>query len=261
MGYWDERNKEAMDLLTDKSIAETEAQLAKYYQKCMKSTTEQFADTYQHLLDSVADGRQPTPADLYKLDKYWQAQAQLQKNLQNLSDKTGQLFYKEFVKQYEGIYKALALPTELAFGTVDNAVAKQVINSIWCSDGKQWSQRIWENTNKLQQELNDKLIECLVDGKKTTELKQALMERFGVSYNRADTVVRTEMAHIQTESACQRYKDAGIERYEVLVSPDERTCDDCGEYDGQQFLLSEMVVGVNAPPFHPNCRDCIVPVI
>ncbi|MBQ0099695.1 MAG: minor capsid protein [Firmicutes bacterium] len=52
-----------------------------------------------------------------------------------------------------------------------------------------------------------------------------------------------------------------MERYEVLVSPDERTCDDCGEYDGQQFLLSEMVVGVNAPPFHPNCRDCIVPVI
>ena len=80
-----------------------------------------------------------------------------------------------------------------------------MINQIWCADGKSWSNRVWKNTDKLQQALNDNLIHCVLTGKKTTELKNILQNDFNVSYHRADSIVRTEMAHIQTQAAQKRY--------------------------------------------------------
>jgi hypothetical protein len=76
-----------------------------------------------------------------------------------------------------------------------------MINRVWVADGKSWSERVWDNTEKLQQTLNDNLVHCLVAGKKTTDLKNLLQEQFNVSYNRADSLVRTEIAHIQTQAA------------------------------------------------------------
>jgi hypothetical protein len=76
-----------------------------------------------------------------------------------------------------------------------------MINQIWCADGKSWSSRVWKNTELLQQELNDSLIDCLLTGRNPSELKQRLIERFNVAYNRADSIVRTEITHIQTQAA------------------------------------------------------------
>ena len=38
----------------------------------MKKIIKQFEETYNNVILSVEDGKEPTPADLYKLDKYWQ---------------------------------------------------------------------------------------------------------------------------------------------------------------------------------------------
>ena len=112
--------------------------------------------------------------------------------------------------------------------------------------------------------LNEQLLNTVITGKKTTELKNLLQERFGVSYSRANTLVRTELAHIQTEAAKKRYEDYGLEQYEILGNDDD-TCGnhsvDCHEMDGKVFYYHEMSVGKNAPPFHPNCKCCIVPVV
>jgi len=37
------------------------------------------------------------------------------------------------------------------------------------------------------------------------------------------------------------------------------TCTLCGKFDGEHFPMSKFEVGVNAPPFHPNCRGCVSP--
>lgn len=49
--------------------------------------------------------------------------------------------------------------------------------------------------------LNEHLIHCVATGKTPGELKKLLQEDFGVSYGRADSLVRTELAHIQTQAA------------------------------------------------------------
>jgi SPP1 gp7 family putative phage head morphogenesis protein len=121
-----------------------------------------------------------------------------------------------------------------------------------------------DNTEKLLEALNANLVHCVVTGKKTTELKNLLMEQFNVSYRRAEMLVRTELAHIQTTAAAQRYQDYGLTYYEIQGNEDD-SCGgkaiDCHKMDGKIFKYSEMRAGVNAPPFHPNCKCGILPVV
>lgn len=256
--YWVERQRKAQENLTNKSIKQTEAQLKKYYKSAMDNVINEFEQTIFKLNSAIQNGKQPTPADLYKLDKYWQLQAQLRDELYTLGEKQAALFSKKFEQQYMRIYKMIALPdTDKSFSNVDLASARQMINQIWCADGKSWSQRIWTNTEKLQQALNDNLINCVASGKKTTQLKQMLQHSFQVGYSRADSIVRTEMAHIQTQAAQQRYKDSGIEQVEIWVDPDERTCDICGELHENRYSVFDDV----PIPAHTNCRCCIIPVV
>jgi SPP1 gp7 family putative phage head morphogenesis protein len=164
---------------------------------------------------------------------------------------------KKFIETYKGVYGNIALPSGRAHSTIDNALVKQLINSVWCADSKSWSERIWENTAKLAETLNEGLVECVLTGKKTTDLKKDLQERFLVSYGEADRLVRTEIAHIQTQAAEQRYKDAGVQKVEIWADEDERRCDVCGKLHQKQYP-----VGAAVPiPAHPNCRCCIIPVI
>lgn len=258
--YWIKRNEKAQTVLFNKTVKETEAQLKRYYASAAKSAINNFEAVYDKVLAAQVMGEPITPADLYKLDKYWRVQAEAQKELTKLGNKQIKLLTNKFTETYKRGYSELALPSGL-LGTVDIEKAAQLINSIWCADGKNWSQRIWNNTAKLQKALNDGLVDCVISGKKTSELKALLQEKFKTSYYSADMICRTELAHIQTQAAADRYKDSGLKYYEVVVSPDDRTCEVCGDFDGKRFLLSEMQEGINAPPFHPNCRDCIVPVI
>ncbi|MBQ8763134.1 MAG: minor capsid protein [Clostridia bacterium] len=88
---------------------------------------------------------------------------------------------------------------------------------------------MWGNTEKLIETLNEELINCVATGRNTNELKQLLQERFNVSYSNADSIVRTETAHIQTQAAKQRYTDYGIQEVEVWADEDERRCEVCGK--------------------------------
>lgn len=256
--YWQDRLGKSQQELTNRGIAKTEKQLIKYYQKSMDSVIKEFENTYLKLLEIMVDGKQPTPADLYNLSKYWELQGQLKRELEKLGDKQAALMSKQFTEQYLDVYNSFALPdTDGYFHTVDKKTAQQMINNIWCADGKSWSNRVWTNIDKLQQTLNDNLIDCVVTGKKSTELKNILQKEFDVSYHRADSLVRTEMAHIQTQAAQQRYKDAGITEVEVWADKDERRCDVCGKLHEKRFKIYETV----PIPAHPRCRCTIIPVV
>ena len=96
--------------------------------------------------------------------------------LQKLGEKQEVLFSKKFEEAYEHIWKSISFPSQSAFTQPNLENANELINSIWCADGKNWSARVWENIDKLQESLNDALVDCVITGKKTTELKHMLME-------------------------------------------------------------------------------------
>ena len=255
--YWIERLAETQNNLTDKNIKQIEKQLRKYYSNTMKKIVADFETVYDKLLIDMEEGKQPTAADLYKLDRYWQLQNQLKQELQKLGDKEIELLSKGFVNNFLDIYNSITIEGKESFNTIDAAAAKQIVNQVWVADGKNFSQRIWDNTNKLIETLNDNLIHCVITGKKTTELKKLLQDRFGVSYNSADTIVRTELAHIQNTAAQKRYEDYGIKEMMVWADEDERRCEKCGKLHEKKYNINEQV----PIPAHPRCRCSIIPVV
>ena len=256
--YWQDRAADTLNKVSNKSINQIEKQLKKYYRELMTRTIEDFERVYNKILQAKEDGKEPTPADLYKLDTYWEHQAQLRKDLRALGDKEITLLSKNFEQNYFEVYYAVATVGEITYSTIDSPMVQQMINQIWCSDGKNWSQRVWKNTELLQQTLNEELLHCVVAGKNPRELKKLLEYRFDVSYQAADTLVRTEIAHIQVEATKKRYEDAGITDVMVWATEDERRCEICGNLHRKKFPLHAANIPI---PAHPRCRCNIIPVV
>ena len=269
--YWRNRLLETQRKWTDKDIDIINKIINSYYRTAMINIIKEFEAVYDKVLAQAEEGKQITPADLYKLDKYYQMQAQLQDTLQKLGDRTCEVLAKKFGQEYKHMYSEAGVDTEgkkikasksdKAFATIDAQGAKHIANQIWAADGKSWSERVWKNLGDLQRTLNDGLIDCVITGKKTTQLKKQLMERFSVSYHRAETLVRTEMAHVETQAALDRYKSSGTEKVRIIVDPDERTCKECSKWDDKIINITDIQTGTNCPPFHPNCRCAIAPVV
>lgn len=255
--YWKDREAESLALLHSKSVKQTEKQITKYYKTASQNVVGSFLNTYNHILRMKAEGKEPTPADLYKLDAYWQAQATIKHELQKLGDKQSVAFLKRFTEMWGNVYETVAVKDGGNYNRIDEKTVQQMIKSVWCADGKSWSDRVWENTEALQEALNEELINCVLTGADERNLRQRLMYDFNVSYNNADTLIKTEMAHIQTQAAQTRYKDAGVEYMEVWADEDERRCEVCGKLHQKKYSIYER------PPIpaHPRCRCCILPVI
>lgn len=256
--YWGDRLAKAQNAITLKNEKQIRTQLVKYYGSTMKKVIADFEATLDKLMVTTKiDGREPTPADLYKLEKYWVLQAQMNQELNKLGNRTLKTLSKTFERNYFEVYFSLEIEGVTAFNTLDKEAVKQMINQVWVADGKTFSQRVWDNTNRLKQTLNEQLIHCVATGNKTSDLKKELQERFNVSYRRADTLARTELCHIQTQAAKKRYEDYGIEYVEVLVDEDAKTCDKCKELIGKKWKTTD----TPPLPVHPNERCCLIPVI
>lgn len=257
MSYWDKRVAEAQAAISEKTTKQIEKQLRKYYKRAAAQVIDDFERTYNKVLLQKAEGAQVTPALLYKLDAYWKMQGQLRQQLQKLGEKQVSLLTKYFELNFFEVYYSIAIPGVEAFNSIDNKVVEQLINQIWVADGKSWSQRIWDNTELLVETLNEELVHCVVTGKTSSQLKQILQERFSVSYERADALAKTEIAHVQTQAARQRYQDYGISKVQIWADKDERRCDVCGKLHKKIYSINESV----PIPAHPRCRCCIIPLI
>ena len=255
--YWQDREAQAQAKITERSVKQTEKLLAESYRNSAKKVIEEFEATYQKLLDTIEDGREPTPADLYKLDKYWTMNNKLNFELRKLGEAQERILTKQFLIEFAEIYEAIQFNHTEAFSTISREGMLQSINSIWCADGLTWSNRIWNNIENLTETLQEQLTHSVVTGKKTSELKKLLQERFDVSFSQADSLVRTEMAHIQTSAAQQRYKDYGIAEVQVWADKDERRCEICGKLHQKKYPVNAAM----PIPAHPRCRCTIIPVV
>lgn len=135
----------------------------------------------------------------------------------------------------------------------------QAMDTVWA--GGNYSTRIWKNTERLAETLSSEIEAAFLSGKSVRRMADTIMERFGVGYRAAECLVRTETSYVQNRTAARSYEDAGCTEYEVLTAQDRRTCQYCAKQNGKRYLLATMQAGENAPPFHPNCRCTILPVV
>lgn len=145
------------------------------------------------------------------------------------------------------------------FATLDEKTISKVINKPWSADGKNFSQRIWGNRQKLVNELNTELTRNIILGQDTQKAIDAIAKKMKVSKSNAGALVMTEEAFFSSAAQRDSFNELDVEQFEVVATLDSHTSDICQGMDGKHFSMSQWEVGVTAPPFHVRCRTTTVP--
>lgn len=259
MNYWETREIRQREALLDKTILDTDGELAIQYKRTLKRIKRDMEGLYDEILASRADGTLLV-SDLYKFNRYFNLINNINKEMTVLGQKELPIYEKHFIRLYNENTKIIE--GEFGLGaSINEERAKRVVNSIWCSDGKHWSDRVWAHKQELSVRLEQGLIDCVARGASRDELSKQITKDFSTSFSNADRIARTELSHIQNQSALDKYRDAGITHYQFLATLDNKTGERDRELDGKIFPIDAAATGVNFPPIHPNCRCTVLAVV
>jgi len=121
--------------------------------------------------------------------------------------------------------------------------------------GSNYSKRVWKNTKKLTESLEEVITQGLMTGQSIRDMELALEARVVSERYKINRIIRTEVNHCCNQGTLMSYKAAGTLRYIYLATLDMRTSSICRSLDKEVFFVSKAKVGVNFPPMHPNCRS------
>lgn len=143
------------------------------------------------------------------------------------------------------------------FSAVPTRLINKIINEDW--SGKNYSKRIWANTDKLAEELREVLTEAAVTGESIYKTSRKVAEKFDTASYNAERLIRTETTYATNQAEMLAYDELDIDEYEFVATLDIRTSSICQKLDGKVFKTSEAQAGKNLPAMHPNCRSTTIP--
>lgn len=146
-----------------------------------------------------------------------------------------------------------------AMNRLDPETVEKIVSKPWAVDGKNFSDRLWENKTKLINNMHNSLSRMCITGEAPDRAIAEISKQMGVSKAQAGRVVMTESAAFANKARQDCMEELDVEQFEVVETLDSHTCETCGGMDGKHFSMREFEVGVTAPPFHPNCRGCTCP--
>ena len=143
--------------------------------------------------------------------------------------------------------------------SLNDKLVNTVIKKPWAPDGKNFSDRIWEDKDKLINTLHTEMTQAFIRGDSLEKLADKIAEKMKVSKANASRLVYTESAAYSSKARFKSFQDLGVEKYEIVATLDNRTSDICQDMDGKVFDLKDYEVGVTANPFHVRCRTTTAP--
>ena len=150
------------------------------------------------------------------------------------------------------LYKGFEMGT--SFNLLSKSTVKALINNP--VNGKMFSDRIWSNTAKLADNVNQTLRGGITQGLSNREMAKRIENHMGTGFKNAKRLIDTEVTNTLNQSAMESYKESGVvDRYQYLATLDNRTSDVCANLDNQVFDLDKGITGLNLPPLHVNCRS------
>ena len=170
-------------------------------------------------------------------------------------DKTMRKVYES--SYHHAVYEAARMSgLDLQTGPIDEGALETILKKKW--SGQNYSERVWNNTQKVADAIKEELMIGALTGKTEKEMTDSINEQFLSGRNNARRLVRTESSYIHNEAHFQAYRDYGIELYRFVATLDLRTSQICREKDGSVYRVDDKKTGVNAPPMHPYCRSTTI---
>lgn len=162
--------------------------------------------------------------------------------------------YKDnYYKNLFDIGKTIGIKSSVS--AVDDKKVRRVLNASW--SGKNYSKRIWKNTDKLSKLIKNEITDGFHRGISVSKMAKLVQQRMDVGKYEATRLIRTEMNYVQNQAAFDSIKDGGMKYYIFLATLDKRTSTKCREHDRKVYSIDNAIPGTNMPPLHPNCRSTI----
>lgn len=287
MSYWTDR-QEQLKQTAEKDETKLKKRLSSFYDAEFKRLDKEIAAYYQkygednviayrNLLQSLSDEdktllmermddfaeKYPQYADLmpvresiYKLDRLQGLQYSVYISEAEIAGYTNAQMTEYLTKlSQQGVnYGMETLGFGKNFYSINSDIVKQFVDVPWLNE-ENFSTRIWNDTKKLAQYLNQDLAQGFARGDSYDKLVQNLRKRFS-RVNRKDAyrLIYTEGTFVMAESTMQPFKE-DFTKYRTSPVLDGKTCSICRNMRREVFEISERQPGVNFPPFHPWCRD------
>lgn len=286
MSYWTKRQEQLNDQLEkdeerlrkrlssyyDTESRKLEKEIASYYMKygidnviqyrtLMESLSdedrklliqrmEEFAEKYPQY-----DYLMPIRESIYKLNRLEGLQYSIRMQQYEMGAITREELNKHLERQ--AMRGANAAAEAMGFGENFYAsnpdIVKLFVDVPW-SNEKNFSHRIWENTEKLANYLNTDIAQGFARGDSYDKLARQLKKRFGdVSRNDAYRLIYTEGTYVMAEATMQPFLE-DFDEYKVSNVDDGKVCKICRELADKTFKISDRQPGVNFPPLHTWCR-------
>lgn len=204
--------------------------------------------------------------DKYIKENYKSRISRLEQIQAQIYAKAKQIYPKEELQNrmcYKGVinnsyYKAvydtqMGTGYDFSFNKIDNNLLNSLLNEKW--SGKNYSERIWGNTDILADSVSKIIGGALLSGQGIEKTTKQIKDRFNVSKYYAERLVRTETNHFNNEADAMAYEEMGVKEYVFVAVLDSRTSEICQANDNKKYLYKDREVGVNYPPLHPNCRS------
>lgn len=192
-----------------------------------------------------------------RLDKLYGDTLRELDKLGQASDKTITGFLKESYKdsRLKNAYDLAKKGQGPLSVAVDNKHIESVLRNPW--SGKNYSQRIWKNSENLAKTIQDTIVNGVHRGVSVNKMAKEVQERMDMAKHDAVRLVRTEMNYVLNQGALDAIKDAKMKYYKFIATLDKRTSTVCREHDGKIYNVADAETGTNVPPLHPHCRSTI----
>lgn len=142
---------------------------------------------------------------------------------------------------------------------LDQSQIEKALSKPWAVDGKNFSERIWTNKEKLISELHGELTQNIMLGADPQKAIDSLAKKMNTSKQNAGRLIMTEEAYFSSAAQRDCFNELDVEQYEIVATLDSHTSDICRSLDGKHFPMKDFQAGVTAPPFHVYCRSTTVP--
>lgn len=186
---------------------------------------------------------------------------EVEKLYSDVNDSLGEQLQKSFE---DGYYKTIFNQQKFLgfsdnFAMLNTKAIQKAVTTPYMTEN--YTVALYKNRDNLMNILNQQIPQGIILGYNPVKLaKEVVTKRVDRQYYySAVRLIRTEYNLILNDATAQGYLEAGIEKYQILATLDNRTSDICRDMDGTIVPIKEKEVGVNYPPFHPNCRTTTIP--
>ena len=285
MAYWQDRQKQLNDQL-EKDEEKLKDKLSARYDVEQRRLEKEIAAFYQQygedniieyrtLMHSLSDADRklllermddfeekypqyahlmPVRESIYKLNRLEGLQASIMMHQLEIGaiDQAELQAHLERVTLRSGNAAAEQLGFGKNFYSVNSDLIAKTINQQW-ADGKNFSERIWSNRQKLADYLNNDFAMSIARGDSYERCIKALGERFSkVSRNDIYRLIYTEGTFVQNEATMATFEQ-DFEQYKISIA-DSKACEICKALLDQVFYIKDRKAGINFPPLHSWCR-------